>query len=377
MNTESQSFDQTNPPLRLALVWRGNPKAPDQPTNHLIRLQPLADALSEAGIESKPVIYFDDAVDAIRDQLLAFDGVMAWVDPLTDGQDRSQLDPMLRQVAAGGVWVSAHPDVILKMGTKEVLFRTRELSWSADTHRYETFDAFQEQFSPRLMMGSPRVLKQNRGNGGQGVWKVQLAHEGNCGHSDASDPSSGAAMIVVQAAADDRVEVVSLPEFIERCRPYFSGAGRLIDQAFQRRVGEGMVRCYLSHDQVVGFSEQWPKIKGAVAEVPALGMASAKTMHDRTAARFQELRRMMEESWVPSMLGILNLTSSSLPAIWDADFLLGEPDASGKDTFVLCEINVSSVLPFPGMAADSIARTAARCMAAARQTRRAATSAGK
>jgi hypothetical protein len=249
MNTDSRSSDQTNPPLRLALLWRGNPKAPDQPTNHPIRLQPLLDALREAGIESKPVIYFDDGVDAIRDRLLAFDGVMAWVDPLSDGQDRAQLDPMLRQVAAGGVWVSAHPDVILKMGTKEVLFRTRELSWSADTHLYDTFDAFQEQFSPRLMVGSPRVLKQNRGNGGQGVWKVQLARVGNVGHSNTAEPSPAAAMIVVQAAADDRVVVLSLPEFIERCRPYFAGAGRLIDQAFQRRVGEGMVRCYLSHDR--------------------------------------------------------------------------------------------------------------------------------
>jgi hypothetical protein len=72
------------------------------------------------------------------------------------------------------------------------------------------------------------------------------------------------------------------------------------------------------------------------------------------------------------MLNILDLTSSSLPAIWDADFLLGELDASGQDTYVLCEINVSSVLPFPDMAAGSIARTAASYMEAARQTRRAA-----
>jgi hypothetical protein len=28
-----------------------------------------------------------------------------------------------------GVWVSAHPDVILKMGVKEVLHRTRHLGW--------------------------------------------------------------------------------------------------------------------------------------------------------------------------------------------------------------------------------------------------------
>ena len=34
---------------------------------------------------------------------------------------------MLREVATAGVWVSAHPDVILKMGVKSVLYRTREL----------------------------------------------------------------------------------------------------------------------------------------------------------------------------------------------------------------------------------------------------------
>jgi hypothetical protein len=74
-------------------------------------------------------------------------------------------------------------------------------------------------------------------------------------------------------------------------------------------------------------------------------MASAKTMHGPSAARFQRLRRMMEEAWVPSMLGVLDLAPAALPAIWDADFLLGQPDADGEDTYVLCEINVSSVLP--------------------------------
>ena len=72
------------------------------------------------------------------------------------------------------------------------------------------------------------------------------------------------------------------------------------------------------------------------------------------------------------MLGRLDLAPAGLPAIWDADFLLGPPDAAGLDTYVLCEINVSSVLPFPDIAADSIARTAASCMERARRTRGAA-----
>ena len=38
--------------------------------------------------------------------------------------------------ASKGVWVSAHPDVILKMDVKEVLHRTRHLGWGVDTQLY-------------------------------------------------------------------------------------------------------------------------------------------------------------------------------------------------------------------------------------------------
>jgi hypothetical protein len=44
------------------------------------------------------------------------------------------------------------------------------------------------------------------------------------------------------------------------------------------------------------------------------------------------------------MMATLEIDVASLPIIWDADFLYGPRSASGKDTYVLCEINVSSVL---------------------------------
>jgi hypothetical protein len=109
----------------------------------------------------------------VRDQLLAVDGVLVWVDPIHQGKTRAALDPLLREIATQGPWVSAHPDVILKMGVKEVLYRTRQMSWAADTHCYDSANAFRTQFPSRLRAGGPRVLKQNRGNGGQGVWKVE------------------------------------------------------------------------------------------------------------------------------------------------------------------------------------------------------------
>lgn len=346
-------------PLRLALLRRGDPRAPDAPARPPARLLPLVEALAAAGVEVEPIDYLDDAAEAARQRLLGCDGVMVWVNPLADGQDRSRLDPMLRAVAAAGVWVSAHPNAILAMGTKAVLARTSSLGWGADTHLYESFAAFARDFPARLVSGRPRVLKRNRGNDGQDVLKVDLLPARAAG-----DP----AVVSVQAAADDCVEHLPLSDLVDRCRPLFASGGSVVDQAFQPRVSEGMIRCYLSGDVVVGFGEQFPRLQPGGA-VPALGMNSAKTMHAASAPQFQRLRRAMEDVWLPGMLTLIGLPRATLPAVWDADFLRGPRDAAGDDSYVLCEINVSSVLPFPEVAAGAIARTAIAGMQAASQAR--------
>src|ERR1700736_1078633 len=112
--------------------------------------------------------------DEVREQLLSVDGVLVWVDPIHEGQTRSVLDAMLRDVASRGPWVSADPDVILKMGVKEVLYRTKHLGWGTDTHLYRTAAEFDEAFPSRLQLTGPRVLKQKRGNGGGGGWEGEL-----------------------------------------------------------------------------------------------------------------------------------------------------------------------------------------------------------
>jgi len=56
----------------------------------------------------------------------------------------------------------------------------------------------------------------------------------------------------------------------------------------------------------------------------------------------------------------LDIAPRDLPVIWDADFLLGPRTPTGEDTYVLCEINVSSVLPIPDEAPAAIAATTLR-----------------
>jgi hypothetical protein len=96
------------------------------------------------------------------------DAVLVWVNPVDAGRNRNALDDILRDVASAGLFVSAHPDVIAKMGVKAVLYRTRTLGWGTDTRYYETPAAFAAEF-PALLARGARVLKPNRGNGGVGV----------------------------------------------------------------------------------------------------------------------------------------------------------------------------------------------------------------
>src|SRR6202011_6392219 len=98
------------------------------------------------------------------------DGVLVWVDPLHEGKTRGVLDAMLRDVASRGPWVSAHPDVTLKMGVKEVLHRTKDLGWGADTHLYRNAAEFHADFPRRLQSAGPRGPQPNRGKERAGGW---------------------------------------------------------------------------------------------------------------------------------------------------------------------------------------------------------------
>jgi hypothetical protein len=301
--------------------------------------------------------------DQVREQLLRCDGVLVWVDPLFAGQDRTVLDAMLRDVASKGVWVSAHPDVILKMGVKEVLYSTRHLGWGTDTHVYRNATAFRESFPPRLRMAGARVIKQNRGNGGEGVWRVEPASE--------STQDSATARVLHALRGSVPLDM-PLDDFMRQCETYFANGGCIIDQPFQARLPDGMIRCYMSADKVVGFGHQLVK---ALIAPPSEGPDSEaaqpgpRIMHPVAAMAFQALRTKMESEWTPQMMQLLDIDAESLPIIWDADFLYGPRTASGEDTYVLCEINVSSVFPFPEQAPSEIARRALARLLSSKKTR--------
>jgi hypothetical protein len=89
-------------------------------------------------------------------------------------------------------------------------------------------------------------------------------------------------------------------------------------------------------------------------------------MHGADAAPFQALREKIEAEWTPQMMAVLGIDAASLPIIWDADFLYGPRSAAGEDSYVLCEINVSSVFAIPEQAPAAIARLALSRLRSAR-----------
>ena len=317
------------------------------------RLAAVAMALADLGIEPVPAPYSDELADAVTNQLKPLDGVLVWVNPIENGRDRKVLDEMLRQVAGAGVFVSAHPDLIDAIGTKEVLYRTRDMPWGSDVRLYSTLVEFRDRFPECLAEGRPRVIKQCRGNGGNGVWKVETAGAGLVGQGTlpASTP-----VHLRHAQRGSVDELSTLGAFMERSAVYFEDGGCLVDQLYQPRLTEGMVRCYLAGERVVGFGEQkvnalFPALPGTLSPQP-----DARSYYPPTRPDLQSLKRQLENEWLPELRRRFELNASDLPIIWDADLLHGPPSATGSDTWVLCEMNVSCVFPFPDEALIPLAQ---------------------
>jgi hypothetical protein len=317
---------------RIGLLWRREWDPVEAPASSKLRGVFAAFAALEA--EAEAVVYDDGRVDAVRRQLLGLDGVLVWVNPIEHGRNRALLDPLLREAADAGVFVSAHPDVILRMGTKQVLADTQGMSWGTPTRVFRTVDELRAGLEHDRVV----VLKQYRGMGGDGVWKVERV---------------GPADLEVQhASSGARAERVSIDAFVARCASYFDGDGRMVEQPYQARLADGMTRVYCSHDAVVGFAHQHPR--GLLpSSVDPDSLPTVKRFERADAPEFAALRERMEVEWLPELQRTLALRREELPVIWDADFLRAEDDRP-----VLCEINVSSTFAFPEHAYPVVARAA-------------------
>ena len=319
----------------IALLYPGDRAMRDRSDRSESRFAAVFDAFAAAGVAAEPAVYGDDFADEVAAQLRRLDGVLVWHNPIEAGRRRDRLDAMLREISEEGVFVSAHPDAILRLGTKDVLVDVRGLPFGSDAVRVDSLAQLADELPARLARGA-RVLKQYRGHSGIGVWRVELAGDSPL-------------LKVRHAQRVSEEEHIDLPALLQRMAPYFEAenGGHMIDQAWQPRLSEGMVRAYLVEDRVAGFGHQainalYPAPAGQPAPAPG-----PRLYHPADLAQFQGLRRLLETEWIEQLRQRVGLERDQLPMLWDCDFMFGEPTGEQPERYVLCEINVSSVSPFP------------------------------
>lgn len=117
------------------------------------------------------------------------------------------------------------------------------MDWGGDIKIYTDFEDFTKQFHPSLQSSGIRVLKQYRGNGGNGIYKVMPG-------------ISSQEVKLIHAKGDGEAIVLSWNDFYDRFKPFFLNDGLLIDQEWNKHIANGMVRCYLAGAKVAGFGYQ-------------------------------------------------------------------------------------------------------------------------
>merc|ERR1711933_429262 len=141
---------------------------------------------------------------------------------------------------------------------------------------YYSPDEIREGF-PKTIAFQKRVVKQNRGSAGEGIWIIELKDKNYC--ANYGDRVAGMdEMLVLKEANDNHVEEHTIAEFIEWCvngrcdkagtweskgsGKYLEGGkeagGQLVDQRFCGRILEGELRFNMVNDVCLGIIHKVP-----------------------------------------------------------------------------------------------------------------------
>ncbi len=296
---------------------------------------PIANALKEKGWNAD-VIYFRDEwkEDIIKYAGVRFDAYISRINPGNLPNGEKVYFETLRKLSEMGLLGMSHPDAMLNYGAKDALVKLAETDLVPDdTYAYYDFETFENIF-PRSLSYGERVLKQNRGSTGQGIWRVQISDDIKC------EPGTAIPLdttLKCTEAVDNHVEYNKLDDFIKFCKMYIDGEnGMIVDMRFMPRIKEGEIRILMVGNKPIFVVHKKPA-QGADAFSATL-FSGAKYTYDEPR-KWSKLTSQFDR-WLP--LIIEKLGGFDIPLIWTADFML-DWDADGNDRYVLGEINCSCV----------------------------------
>merc|ERR1711997_186803 len=148
------------------------------------------------------------------------------------------------------------------MGAKDALCQIKDMDFGLpDTLGYYKPEDMQEGFKKTIAF-QPRVMKQNRGSAGEGIWIIKLKDESKYCASYGEREADDDEVLLLKEANDNHEEEHAVKEFIEFCvngkteaagewksvgtGKYYEGGreagGQMVDQRFLPRIDEGEAR---------------------------------------------------------------------------------------------------------------------------------------
>ncbi len=296
---------------------------------------PMVNALKAKGWQAEVIFYSDEKREQIVSYVIEnFDGYVSRINPGNIPGGEAAYFDMLRELSNAGLSGMPHPDVMINYGAKDALTKLTDTGLvPADTYAYYTFSEFKEKFPASLANGE-RVLKQNRGSTGEGIWRVSVADTRSF---PLGQPLPTDTQIKCTEAVDNHVEMRSLGEFMEFCEQYLKGEnGMLVDMPFMPRITEGEIRILLVGETPIFVVHKKP-VEAADAFSATL-FSGAKYRYDRPEEWSALVNHFLDN--LPRITR--KLGNYPLPLIWTADFML-DTDENGDDKYILGEMNCSCV----------------------------------
>ena len=296
---------------------------------------PILNAIKAKGWDCEVVYFRDEWKDVITDYAKKrFDGYISRINPGNLPKGEKKYFETLSELSDFGLIGMSSPDAMLNFGAKDALVKLASTDLVPDdTYAYYDIKSFKETFPKSLSFGE-RVLKQNRGSTGEGIWRVQIKDDIKYEPGDAIPLDT---MLKCTEAVDNHVEYIKLGDFMDFCEKYIVGdKGMLVDMRFMPRIKEGEIRILMIGSKPIFVVHKKPA--ETADAFSATLFSGAKYTYDKPED-WQELMDMFhaELPTISKKLGGLDL-----PLIWTADFML-DWDEKGKDTYVLGEINCSCV----------------------------------
>ncbi len=295
--------------------------------------KPIIDALQKRGWTAEIIFYTDENRGEIYRYTL--EKASAYISRVNPGnlRDETGYFQMLRELVWSGIEALPHPDAMINYGAKSAVAKLKNTDWvPEDVFLYDNFDDFKARFPYTLKYGV-RVIKQNRGSTGEGIWRVEVIEPHHYEGQDFFPPET---RLKLTEAVDNHSEEKSLEEFMDFCIQYLEGInGSILEMPFLARISEGEIRVLMLRDEIIHIVHKRPQTAEAFSATLFSGAHYTYESPDNWTDLVEVIKKNLKQMQY-------SLGNYDLPLIWTADFIL-DTDENGKDKYVLGEINASCV----------------------------------